>query len=177
MNPRLHRQSTVLAVITRYRCESWLAQAIESPLKQTHPLDGIAVIDDASPEPPIEIVRRFPRVTLLTAEEKVGPYRLIQAFIDHTHYDAYLQQDADDWPSPERLAVLLVEAELTGAELLGTWFLNIWSCGDEEYQELKSYPADVNAAYRNEPDGWFGLMQGDNDEASQHSKSVLQDSR
>ncbi len=160
MNPRLHRQSTVLAVVTHYRCEAWLAQAIESLLQQTHPLDGIAVIDDASPEPPIAIVRQFPRVTLLTAAENVGPYRLIQAIIDQTHYDAYLQQDADDWSSPHRLAVLLAEAERTGAELLGTQFLNIWIWGDEGYQELQAYPADVNTAYRNKPDGWFGLTWG-----------------
>lgn len=155
MNPRLHRQSTVLAVVTHYLGESWLAQAIESLLYQTHPLDGIAVIDDASTEPPVEIVRRFPRVTLLTAAENVGPYRLIQAVIDCTHYDAYLQQDADDWSSPDRLAVLLAEAERTGAELLGTQCLNIWSCGAEEYQKQWSHPVDVNAAYLNRPEGWF----------------------
>ena len=151
----LNRGGLVLGVITHYRCESWLAQAIESLVSQTRSLDGIVVVDDASERPPIDIVRRFPGVTLLAAAENAGPLHLIQTVIENTSYDAYLQQDADDWSSPDRLALLLAEAERTGAELLGTYSLNVGSDGAQHSGELRCHPVDVNAAYRQLPDGWF----------------------
>ena len=65
------------------------------------------MIDDASDEPPLEIVARLPHVTLLHADRNVGPYRLVQQVIEETDYDAYLFQDADDWSAPDRLEQLL----------------------------------------------------------------------
>jgi hypothetical protein len=145
----------VLAVLTHYRCEPWLAQAIESLLCQSRPLDGVVVIDDASEQPPVEIVGRFPQVTLLAAAEQVGPYHLIQAVIDRAHCDAFLMQDADDWSGVDRLAVQLAEAERSGAELIGTASLNIEGAGDSESRQRKSHPRDVNRACARWPGEWF----------------------
>jgi glycosyltransferase involved in cell wall biosynthesis len=142
--PRLGRASTVLALVPHFNGERWLADCLESLVCQTRPLDGIAVVDDASPEPPVEIVRRFPQVTVLAAPENVGPYRLIQAAIDQTDHDAYLFQDADDWSTPDRLELLLAEAERSGAELIGTQGIRI-VC-DEGEAVPYTFPLDVNAA-------------------------------
>src|SRR5262249_42072276 len=90
---RLGPGSTVLALIPHFKCEQWLDDCLASLRAQTRPLDGIVVIDDASGDPPIEIVERHPGVTLLHAAENVGPYRLIQQVMDDTDYDAYLFQD------------------------------------------------------------------------------------
>ena len=90
--PRQRRRctldSTVLALIPHFQCEEWLDDCLASLAAQTRPLDGIVVIDDASDEPPIEIVRAIPQVTLLHAERNVGPYRLVQQVIEETDYDA-----------------------------------------------------------------------------------------
>ncbi|HJT26727.1 MAG TPA: glycosyltransferase [Pyrinomonadaceae bacterium] len=142
--PTLNRNSSVLALIPHYRCEQWLGACLESLLAQTRPLDGIVVIDDASPHPPVEIVRRFPTVTLLAAAENGGPYRLIQEVINNTRYDAYLFQDADDWSTFDRLELLLDEAERTGAELIGSQELRVL-CDSAEILPCR-YPLDVNAA-------------------------------
>jgi glycosyltransferase involved in cell wall biosynthesis len=141
---RLGRASTVLALVPHFNGERWLAACLDSLVCQTRPLDGIVVIDDCSPEPPVEIVRRFPQVTLLAAPENVGPYRLIQAAIDQTDHDAYLFQDADDWSTPDRLALLLDEAERSGAELVGTQGIRI-ICEEGEAVPY-TFPLDVNAA-------------------------------
>src|SRR6185369_2214634 len=130
-SPALNRNSSVLALIPHYRCEEWLSECLESLLAQTRPLDGIVIIDDASPHPPVEIVRKFPEVTLLTAAENGGPYRLIQEVINNTRYDAYLFQDADDWSTYDRLELLLDEAERTGAELVGSQELRVF-CDSRE---------------------------------------------
>ena len=142
--PALNRNSSVCALIPHYRCEQWLDACLESLLAQTRPLDGIVIIDDASADPPVEIARKFPQVTLLAAAENSGPYRLIQEVINNTRYDAYLFQDADDWSTYDRLELLLAEAERTGAELVGSQELRVLCDSAEVLPCL--YPFDVNAA-------------------------------
>jgi glycosyltransferase involved in cell wall biosynthesis len=146
---RLRRDSTVLALVPHFGCEDWLPDCLAGLAEQTRPPDGIVVIDDASPEPPLEIVSRFPEVTLLQSAKNVGPYRLIQTVIEQTGYEAYLFNDADDWSSDPRLERLLGEAEDTGAELVGSYEVRV-HCGRGEVT-LVTYPLDVNAAFRENP--------------------------
>src|SRR4051794_27209921 len=145
----LHQASSVLAIVPHYKCEPWLSDCLDSLVRQTHPLDGIAVIDDGSGAPPTDIVRRFPAVTLLASSENVGPYRLTQTVIEQTNYDAYLLQDADDWSAPLRLHQLLTAAERTGAELIGCQGYRVL-CREAEVVPL-TYPLDVNAVLAREP--------------------------
>lgn len=145
----LNRNSSVLALVPHYRCEEWLADYLESLVTQTRAPEAIVVMDDSSENPPVEIVRRFPQVTLLAAAENVGPYRLIQEVINHTDYDAYLFQDADDWSTEDRLETLLAEAERTSAELVGSLELRIL-CAEAEVLPV-CYPIDVNAALAEQP--------------------------
>jgi hypothetical protein len=53
-------------------------------------------------------------------------------------------QDADDWSAPERLSVLLMEAEGTSAEMVGCQVCDHF-CGVPEELPVE-YPADVNAS-------------------------------
>jgi glycosyltransferase involved in cell wall biosynthesis len=147
--PRLGRHSAVAALIPHHRCEHWLPECVESLVRQTRPLDAIVVIDDASDVPPMDIVRRFPAVTLLRATENVGPYRLIQQVMNETTYDAYLFQDADDWSAADRLEALLREAERTGAEMVGGQEVRV-RCMDGEILPFPR-PLDANAALAEDP--------------------------
>jgi hypothetical protein len=140
---------TVCALIPHYGCEAWLAQAIESLLEQTRAPNAIVVIDDASPVPPVDVVSAYPEVTMLAAADNGGPYRLIQAVIDRTEFDAYLFQDADDWSAPDRLEVLLAEAERTGAELVGSHEVRVLV--DQGDVHPVRYPLDVNAVLAERP--------------------------
>jgi hypothetical protein len=137
-------EPTVLALIPHWRCEPWLRRCLVSLLQQTHALTHIVVIDDASESPPLEIVQDFSQVTLLTALERVGPYRLIQSVIDVTDYCTYLFQDADDWSSCDRLQTLLNTARKSGAELVGSQEIRVL----EATQQLQAvgYPLAVNQA-------------------------------
>ena len=145
----LRMDSSVAALVPHYRCERWLANCLESLVAQTRPPNAIIVIDDASKSPPVEIVRRFPSVTLLTATENSGPYRLVQQVINTTAYDGYMFQDADDWSSRDRLEILLAEASRSGAELVGTQEARVLA----ELGEIVTvnYPLDVNAALEERP--------------------------
>lgn len=146
---QLSKDSSVLAIVPHYRCERWLGSCLASLVEQTRPLDAIVVIDDGSGDPPVAIVERFPDVTLLASEENVGPYRLTQEVISRTNHDAYLFQDADDWSAPERLELLLAEAERSGAELVGCQ--DIWVISDEGEALTFTFPLDVNAALAVQP--------------------------
>jgi glycosyltransferase involved in cell wall biosynthesis len=146
---RINRHSSILAIVPHYRCEDWLGDALESLLQQSRPLDGIVVVDDGSPEPPASVVRHFPSVTLLAAESNGGPYRLFQAVVTQTGYDAYLPHDADDWSSPDRLALLLAEAERSGAEMIGSQSHRLLCTEGEVVPTI--FPLDVNAAHVDKP--------------------------
>jgi hypothetical protein len=140
---------TILALIPHLRCETWLRRCLNSLLQQTHPPTNIVVIDDASTPPPWAIVQDFPSVTLLTTDQQVGPYRLIQSAIDSTDYDAYLFQDADDWSTIDRLEVLLKTARHHGAELIGSQEIRILE--PELVAQAIGYPLDVNQALKQSP--------------------------
>lgn len=146
--PLLTASSRVLAVIPHFACEPWLATSLDSLVRQTRPLDGIVVVDDASAEPPVEICRRFPEVTALQSPENCGPYRLVQQVVEETGYDAYFFQDADDWSCIDRLALMLAEAERTAAALIGTQEIRLDETG--AYQPA-SYPLDVTRASADGP--------------------------
>lgn len=145
----LNRDSRVLALIPHYQCEEWLDDALASLEEQTRPLDAIVVIDDASGQPPLDIVRRHPHVTLLHAERNVGPYRLVQQVIEETDYDAYLFQDADDWSAPDRLEKLLAAGARTGAELIGTQEIRVF-CEEPEVTPI-AWPLDVHKQFASKP--------------------------
>jgi hypothetical protein len=147
--------SSVLAVIPHHRSEPWLGDCLESLTMSTRPLDGIVVVDDGSGNPPVSIVRQFPQVTLLASDGNVGPYRLSQAVIDQTNYDAYMFQDADDWSAPERLELLLAEAERSGAELIGCQTYRVLC--DEGEVVPATYPLDVNEGLKEWPT-WYALL-------------------
>lgn len=141
----LSLSSSVIAIVPHYKCEPWLDECLYSLVRQTQPLAGIVVVDDHSPDPPVEIVRRYPQVTLLRAVENSGPYRLTQQVIDETVCDAYLFQDADDWCTDDRVKVLLSEAQRTGADLTGSQMWQVFNDGAEIIPI--NYPLDVSRAY------------------------------
>ncbi len=140
---------TVLALIPHWRCERWLAQCLASLVHQSYPLTHIVVIDDGSISPPVEIVERFPNVTLLRSANNVGPYRLIQSVIEQTHYTAYLFQDADDWSSCDRLETLLKTARAHSAELVGSQEIRLVEPGST--LQSVGYPLNVNEALMKAP--------------------------
>ena len=145
----LTRSAAVCALVPHHDCAGWLPGALDSLLGQTRPPEAVVVVDDASPEPPLDVAARYPEVTFLRAVENVGPYRLAQTVVDHTDFDAYLFQDADDISHPERLAALLHVAESEGAEIVGSHEIELDVTAPEARR--REYPLDVNAAVADNP--------------------------
>jgi GT2 family glycosyltransferase len=138
--------SRVLVVISYYRCEKWLHACLTSMRHQTRPPENIVVIDDCSPELPVDLLEPFPDVTLLSTTRRVGPEKILDGIVKATSYDAYMIQDADDWSSHDRLDLSLREAERSGADMVGTHEFRINHAS--RALELAIYPPDINAAMR-----------------------------
>ena len=149
--------SRIVAAVTHYQCEEWLGQCLESLVAQTRPPEHIVVLDDASPVPPIDIVSQFPGVTLLAASENGGPYRLLQYVVDEVDCDALMIQDADDWSEPHRLDTLLLAAESTGAEVVGSQPYMVHEDGSRKPRS-SPFPEDVTAAFELDPCGHFCMF-------------------
>ena len=143
MSP-LARSAAVCALVPHHEAGDWLPGAVESLLAQTRPPDAVVVLDDASGEPPLDVMARYPEATLVRSPENVGPYRLVQTAIERTDFDAYLFQDADDVSHPERLATLLAVAEGHGADMVGSHETELDVVAPEA--RGREYPLDVNAA-------------------------------
>ncbi len=139
--PKLTSRSKILALVPHYDCLEWLGQCLDGLVHQTRPPEAIAVLDDASPVSPLEIVREFKGVTLLRSPENSGPYRMLQTVIDRTDFDGYMFQDADDWSSVDRLENLLAEAGRVGAEWIGTQEFMYF----EDSIHALRYPLDLNS--------------------------------
>jgi hypothetical protein len=134
----------VLVAIPHYRCEPWLAACLRSMIDQERAPDAIAVLHDGPEPPPVHILEQFPAVSLYRSEERVGPYALVQALVDRTRFEVVMFQDADDWSSRERLALLLAEAERTGAELVGSQEIRVDEIAGRVHAVC--YPRDVSHA-------------------------------
>ena len=140
----LTMSSTVLAVISFYRCEEWLHASLTSMAQQTRPPEAIVVVDDCSPALPLDLVKPFSNVTLLSTTRGVGPEKILNNIIKATDYDAYMVQDADDWSTHDRLELSLRGAERTGAEMVGCHELRVDI--SKKMPTLCIYPPDVNRA-------------------------------
>lgn len=115
----LSRRSSLAVLIPHYECEPYLRRCLGSIVAQTRPADAVVVVDDGSREPPVAAVSAFPGVTLLRSDRNAGPYELIQHVIDRTDFDAYCFLDADDWCAEDRIEWTLLQAEASGAEMIG----------------------------------------------------------
>jgi glycosyltransferase involved in cell wall biosynthesis len=142
--PGLTETSTVLSVLPHYRNEQWLGEAIRSIRDQTRRPEAIVVVDDASSEPPVEIVERFPDVTLLHADRNVGPHAMLQAVFERAEFDAFMLQDSDDWSSSDRLSTLLKAAQGWGADMVGCQMSCVYEGIDPEVPFV--VPEDARAA-------------------------------
>ena len=140
----LSKQSSILAIVPHRDCNRWLETALLSLIRQTRPLETIAVIDDGSVEFPDQICRKYPQVTLLSSPGGVGPYQIVQSLVEATDFDAYLFQDADDWSEPERAERLLAAAIEYGAEIVGCQELRVDMLTEKFHPIL--YPLDVQSA-------------------------------
>lgn len=114
-NPHRERISVIIPV---YNGALYLAEAIQSVLAQTHPLDEILVVDDGSTDDSAAIAAGFPEVKLVRKEHS-GITRTLNQGLAEATGDLISFLDADDrWlptKTEHQLRVLRDRPELSGA--------------------------------------------------------------
>ena len=96
------KNSSVTAVIPAFRSEKVVIRAIESVLSQSSPVEEIIVVDDASDDGTVQVVRDFainhPQIRLIVNNQNLGPgqSRNVAWNLATSEYLAFLDAD-DSW--------------------------------------------------------------------------------
>ncbi|YAF94118.1 MAG: glycosyltransferase [Nodularia sp. CChRGM 3473] len=115
-------QRIVSVIIPCFNAEKWLAEAIDSCLKQTYSPIEIIVIDDGSTDNSLEILRSYgDKIIWQSLPHQGGNYARNRGFeLAKGEYIQYL--DADDYILPEKIARQVRFLEETGADVVyGDW--------------------------------------------------------
>lgn len=88
---------------------AWLAQCLDSCLRQSEPVSEILVADDASTDQTVAVAQGYARfgVQVLQNEQVLGRYGNQNRVMLAAHNPLLLKLDGDDWLEPNYLATLL----------------------------------------------------------------------
>jgi glycosyltransferase involved in cell wall biosynthesis len=95
---------TVSCVIPVYNAEPYIAEALDSVCRQSHPVLEIIVIDDGSTDGTADVVRRFPADVRYVRQENAGHAVARNVGQGMTRGDFVAFLDADDVWEPEKIA-------------------------------------------------------------------------
>lgn len=92
-----------------YRGASFIAQQITTILDQLGPTDELVIVDDASPDNTVEIIKGFadPRVRLIQNPENLGYVRAFEAAVQASTGEFVFLSDQDDLWVPGRVDRML----------------------------------------------------------------------
>jgi hypothetical protein len=136
-------REVVLAFVPHFRCIEWLPQALESLLAQTRIPDHIVVVNDGPECLPLDVVLRYPTVSLYASDRRAGPFALVDQMWRSSEATVILVQDADDWSAADRLERQLQLYCETGSELIGTQEFRF---GSDNRACVVLLPQDANSA-------------------------------
>ncbi|MBW4647117.1 MAG: glycosyltransferase [Kastovskya adunca ATA6-11-RM4] len=115
-------EKLVSVIIPCFNAQKWVAEAIDSCLKQTYPQIEIIVIDDGSTDNSLEIVKSYKdKVIWETGANRGGNYARNRGFtLSKGEYIQYL--DADDYLLPEKIEKQVQALEATKTDVVyGDW--------------------------------------------------------
>ncbi len=114
MNPEIS------IIITAYNTEEYIAQAIESALAQTEKNLELIVVDDASNDNTVKIIKSFsdPRLNLFINSQNFGQDYSRNFAIKKATGKWIAILDSDDWFAPDRLEKLLHYAYAENADMI-----------------------------------------------------------
>jgi glycosyltransferase involved in cell wall biosynthesis len=102
----------VSVLITNYNYEIYLREAIDSALNQTYPNIEVVVVDDASTDRSVEILREYERrgkIKLIVSDKNYGYQHTINMAIAKSSGDYLMNLDSDDVLVPECVEALMKE--------------------------------------------------------------------
>lgn len=118
----LHRtmNPTISVIIPAYNTASYISRAIESALGQTLENIEVIVIDDASTDNTLEVVKSFSdsRLTVIVNEKNMGVSNARNRALKIAQGEWIAVLDSDDWYAADRLEKLLLIAKAENADIV-----------------------------------------------------------
>lgn len=110
----------ITVIIPAYNTEAYIAQAIESALGQTLNNIEVIVVDDASTDQTLAVVKSFTdkRLKIIANPENMGASVARNLAIRKAQGKWIAVLDSDDWYAPERLETLLMIANTENADMI-----------------------------------------------------------
>jgi succinoglycan biosynthesis protein ExoO len=110
----------ISVIIPAYNTEAYIAQAIESALRQTLNNIEVIVVDDASTDKTLAVVKSFTdkRLKVIANQENMGVSVARNLAIRQAKGKWIAVLDSDDWYAPERLETLLMIANTENADMV-----------------------------------------------------------
>ncbi|MBD2341698.1 glycosyltransferase family 2 protein [Calothrix sp. FACHB-156] len=110
----------VSVIIPSYNTENYIYQAIDSALNQTLKNIEIIVVDDASTDGTLNVLKKFndPRLKILVNPKNIGVAGTRNRALKVAKGQWVAVLDSDDWYAPERLERLLQVAYSEGADMV-----------------------------------------------------------
>lgn len=115
----------ISVILPVYNCAAYVSLAIESILQQTFENFELLIIDDASTDNTLEIVRSYSddRIRLFTKETNQGQVDSLNFGIDHSNGEYIAIMHGDDYSLPDRLqAQLQFMKAHPEVGLCGSWY-------------------------------------------------------
>ncbi|OUL29732.1 glycosyl transferase [Nostoc sp. T09] len=110
----------VSIIIASYNTENYISKAIDSALRQTLSNIEIIVVDDASNDSTLEVLKKFndERLKILVNEKNLGVSGTRNRALKAAKGKWVAVLDSDDWYAPERLETLLQMAYSEHADIV-----------------------------------------------------------
>ncbi len=102
----MKKSNLVSVLIVSYNAERYIEKTLRSCLNQTYSSLEILVLDNASDDKTVEIIKSLndPRITLFEGKKNVGPYAGLNFLLDRAGGEYVAIQDHDDIWLPEKIA-------------------------------------------------------------------------
>lgn len=141
-------------LVLSYDYADHVGRALRSILDQTVDDLEVVVVDDASHDASVEVVRGFtdPRVRLLVNERNLGGAASYNRAVEAARGEWLVNVDADDWIEPDKAAAQLAAvAADPDLDIIGTW-VSVVDADGSPHPRAARLEADINRHHA------FGLV-------------------
>jgi GT2 family glycosyltransferase len=146
-------------IVLSYNYERFIGVTLRSILDQTVQDFEIVVVDDASSDQSVNIVRSFadPRIKLHVNERNLGGAASYNRAVEAASGEWLVNLDADDWVAPQKAELQLAAlASNPSIDIIGT-YVNFVDKQGAPHPKAQEMEAHTNVAYDlNRLDTWIG---------------------
>ncbi|MBF2718974.1 glycosyltransferase family 2 protein [Psychrobacter sp. NG254] len=104
-----HNKQKVSIIVTTYNSGEFVENCINSLLNQSISNIEIIVVDDASTDDTVEILKKYPSIKVIKLSNNRGTYHARNIGIEQSSGVFLTFQDSDDWSHPERVERQLLQ--------------------------------------------------------------------